>query len=120
ILGGKVIAVMQVVPKKKEENFFYSIEVKRDYLARVEYRIVDDSAVADVAIAVWKAFGLRDVARVDVRCDRDGVPNFVEVNPLPGVHPVNSDLVILAKGVGWTYDQLIAGIMQSAEGRWAA
>ena len=120
ILGGKVIAVMQVVPKKKEENFFYSIEVKRDYLARVEYRIVDDSAVADVAIAVWKAFGLRDVARVDVRCDRDGVPNFVEVNPLPGVHPVNSDLVILAKAAGWTYHQLIAGIMASAEERWAA
>ncbi len=120
ILGGKLIGVMQVVPKTGQENFFYSIEVKRDYERRVEYRIVDEPRVAAVALAIWNAFGLRDVARVDVRCDRDGVANFVEVNPLPGVHPVHSDLVILAKGVGWTYDQLIAGIMQSAEERWAA
>ncbi len=120
ILGGEVIGVMQVVPKKREENFFYSIEVKRDYKNRVEYRIVDEPRVAAVALAIWNAFGLRDVARIDVRCDRDDVPNFVEVNPLPGVHPVNSDLVILAKAAGWTYNQLIAGIMASAEERWAA
>jgi D-alanine-D-alanine ligase len=120
ILGGKVIGVMQVVPKNSHDNWFYSIEEKRDYTRRVDYRIVDDADVARVALDVWSAFGLRDVARIDVRCDRDGVPNFVEVNPLPGVHPVNSDLVILAKGVGWTYDQLIAGIMKSAEERWAA
>ena len=120
ILGGKVIGVMQVVPKNSHDNWFYSIEEKRDYTRRVEYRIVDEPDVAQVAVDIWNAFGLRDVARVDVRCDRDGVPNFVEVNPLPGVHPVNSDLVILAKGVGWTYDQLIAGIMKSAEERWAA
>ncbi|HEY8134341.1 MAG TPA: D-alanine--D-alanine ligase, partial [Thermoanaerobaculia bacterium] len=120
ILGGKVIGVMQVVPKTDRENFFYSIEVKRDYQRQVEYRIVDEPRVAAVGLAIWSAFGLRDVARVDVRCDRDGVPNFVEVNPLPGVHPVHSDLVILAKGAGWTYDQLIAGIMKSAEERWAA
>ena len=120
ILGGKVIGVMQVVPKNSDVNFVYSIEVKRDYTRLVDYRIVDEPRVAAVALGIWNAFGLRDVARIDVRCDRDGVPNFVEVNPLPGVHPVHSDLVILAKGVGWTYDQLIAGIMQSAEERWAA
>jgi D-alanine-D-alanine ligase len=120
ILDGDVIAVMQVVPKKAEENFFYSIEVKRDYKNRVEYRMVDEPRVADLALAIWKAFGLRDVARIDVRCDRDAIPNFVEVNPLPGVHPVNSDLVILAEAAGWTYNQLIAGIMASAEDRWAA
>jgi D-alanine-D-alanine ligase len=118
ILAGKVIAVMQVIPKMEEQNFFYSIEVKRDYETRAEYRNVDEPRVAAVGLAVWKAFGLRDVARVDVRCDRDGVPNFVEVNPLPGINPVTSDLVILARGAGWTYDQLIAGIMASAEERW--
>jgi len=120
IIDGEVIAVMQVVPKTNEENFFYSIEVKRDYKNRVEYRIVDEPRVAAVALAVWRSFGLRDVARIDVRCDRNDVPNFVEVNPLPGVHPVTSDLVILAEKAGWTYNQLIAAVMASAEDRWAA
>jgi D-alanine-D-alanine ligase len=120
IIDGKVIAAMQVVPRTPQKDFVYSIEVKRDYERLVEYRLVDDADVTQVALNVWRALELRDVARVDVRRDRNGVPNFVEVNPLPGVHPKNSDLVILAKAADWTYDQLIGAIMESAERRWAA
>lgn len=119
IIGGEVLGVMQVVPRSKEPNFIYSLEVKRDYTNRVDYDFVDRGDVADVALAVWNAFGLRDFARVDVRCDRDGRPNFVEVNPLPGVHPVNSDLVILARGMGWTYEQLIGRILEVIIARWS-
>lgn len=118
IVDGEVLAVMQVVPREATEHFIYSLEVKRDYANRVEYKLVDAPDVAEVALAVWRAFDLRDVARVDVRRDRDGVANFVEVNPLPGVHPINSDLVIMAKAAGWTYEQLIARIVASAERRW--
>ena len=120
IVDGQPIGVMQVIPRKQEENFIYSLEVKRDYLNRVEYRTFRDDEVEAVAMAVWKAFGLRDVARVDIRRDRDGVPNFVEVNPLPGMNPVTSDLVILAMGIGWKYDDLIGGVVESAIRRWSA
>lgn len=113
IVGGEAIGVMQVVPREAEEHFIYSLEVKRDYLRRVEYRLVDAPDAVRVALAVWRAFGLRDVARVDVRRDRDGIASFVEVNPLPGVHPVNSDLVIMARLAGWTYEQLIGRVMDS-------
>jgi len=119
IIGGEVLGVMQVVPRSKEPNFIYSLEVKRDYTNRVDYDFVDRKDVAEVALAVWSAFGLRDFARVDVRCDRDGKPNFVEVNPLPGVHPINSDLVILARGMGWTYEQLIGRILEVIIARWS-
>ncbi|MEO6259012.1 MAG: D-alanine--D-alanine ligase, partial [Thermoanaerobaculia bacterium] len=97
LIDGEVIGVMQVLPRSAEKDFVYSLEVKRDYLNRVDYRLVDAPDVAAVAQSVWPVFDLRDVARVDVRRDRDGVASFVEVNPLPGVHPVNSDLVILAR-----------------------
>jgi D-alanine-D-alanine ligase len=111
---------MQVMPKEKEENFIYSLEVKRDYLKRVQYRTFRDREIESVALDVWKAFGLRDVARVDIRRDRNGVPNFVEVNPLPGMNPVTSDLIILATGLGWKYDDLIGGVVASAIRRWSA
>jgi len=120
IVDGDVIGVMQVVPRNAEKPFIYSIDVKRNYLNLVEYRFVDVPDVARLAVDVWHAFGLRDVARVDVRRDRHGIPNFVEVNPLPGVHPVNSDLVILAKGFGWTYEQLIGRVIDAAAKRWRA
>lgn len=120
IIDGAVLAAMRVVPRSASTDFVYSIEVKRDYERLVEYRLVDDRDVKDVALAVWRALELRDVARVDVRRDRNGVANFVEVNPLPGVHPKNSDLVIMARAAGWTYERLIGGIVDSAERRWRA
>ena len=120
LVDGEVIAVMQVVPRGRREDFIYSLEVKRDYLNRVDLRLVDAPDVADVARAVWRAFELRDVARVDVRRDRDGIANFVEVNPLPGVHPINSDLVILARLAGIPYEALIGRVITAAATRWTS
>ncbi|MGZ5475882.1 MAG: D-alanine--D-alanine ligase family protein, partial [Thermoanaerobaculia bacterium] len=120
IVDGEPIGVMQVLPKAKEENFTYSLEVKRDYLNRVEYKTFRDDGLEAVALAVWKAFDLRDVARVDIRRDRGGAPNFVEVNPLPGMNPTTSDLIIMARGLGWQYDDLIGRVVESAVRRWNA
>jgi D-alanine-D-alanine ligase len=120
IIGGVVLGVMQVVPRGDDKDFIYSLDVKRDYLNRVDYRLVDAPDVAAVALDVWRAFGLRDVARIDVRRDRNGVANFVEVNPLPGVHPINSDLVILARLAGISHHDLIGRIVDAAIKRWAA
>ena len=119
LIDGEVLGSMQVLPKKKEDNFIYSLEVKRDYLNRVEYRLVLEKDVEQVALDVWRAFGLRDVARVDVRRDRNGVANFVEVNPLPGVHPINSDLIILARLRGIGHADVIGRVVASATRRWA-
>jgi D-alanine-D-alanine ligase len=42
------------------------------------------------------------------------VPYFLEVNPLPGLHPVTSDLMILAKGYGWSYEDVIETVLAAA------
>ena len=120
IIDGEPVGVMQVLPKANEEHFIYSLDVKRDYLNRVEYKVFRDDELERVAMDVWRAFHLRDVARVDIRRDRNGVPNFVEVNPLPGMNPVSSDLIILATMIGWKYEEVIGGVMKSAIRRWTA
>ena len=125
IIDGEPIGVMQVLPRQPgnpatRQPFIYSIDVKRDYLNQVTYKTFRDEELESVALDVWNAFNLRDVARVDIRRDRDGVPNFVEVNPLPGMNPVTSDLIILAKGIGWKYDDVIGSVVESAIRRWSA
>ena len=120
LINGEVIGAMKIVPRQKEADFIYSLDVKRDYTNLVEYIAVDDEDVKDVARAVWRAFGLRDVARVDVRRDRENVPNFVEVNPLPGVNPITSDLIILARLKGMSHEQVIGRVIESAAARWSA
>jgi D-alanine-D-alanine ligase len=116
----RVLGVMRVVPQQAGEHFIYSLEIKRDYRRLVRYECPPSSldaaalaAVEKAALASWRALGCRDIARVDFRL-RDGVPYFLEVNPLPGLNPQDSDLVILAKLAGWTYPQLIETIVNAA------
>jgi D-alanine-D-alanine ligase len=119
----RVIGVLRVVPLRREERFIYSLEVKRDYAQRVRYECppqIHDrhrSAVEEAALLVHRSLGCRDISRVDFRL-RDGVPYFLEVNPLPGLNPETSDLVILARMSGMPYEELIAGILRAAIGRY--
>jgi D-alanine-D-alanine ligase len=48
------------------------------------------------------------------------MPHFIEVNPLAGLDPQHSDLVILARMKGLRYAELIERIVASALQRSAA
>jgi D-alanine-D-alanine ligase len=114
-----VLGIMRVVPRQQEERFVYSLEVKRDWRRLVSYETparlgpTVQGAVEDAALLAYRALGCRDVARIDFRL-RDGVPYFLEVNPLPGLNPESSDLVLLARGMGIGYRELIGTILNHA------
>jgi D-alanine-D-alanine ligase len=60
------------------------------------------------------ALGCRDVARIDFRMDERGRIYFIECNPLPGLTPGWSDLVLIAQGAGMDYRTLIGEILSGA------
>jgi D-alanine-D-alanine ligase len=73
--------------------------------------------VERVALEAYQALGCRDWCRVDVRLDEAGVPNVVELNPLPGIIPdprMNSCFPKAARAAGYTYDELIQEVVQIA------
>jgi D-alanine-D-alanine ligase len=72
----------------------------------------------EVALAAYHALACRDGARVDLRCDAAGEPCFLETNPLPGMHPVKSDLPIMSRLAGITYPELLGRIVEAAGQRW--
>ena len=72
----------------------------------------------EVALGVYNALACRDAARVDLRCDSNGEPCFLEVNPLPGMNPVTSDLPILSRMAGLSYRDLVGSIVEAAVRRW--
>ena len=74
-------------------------------------------AAAGVALAAWRALGCRDAGRVDIRCDAEDRPAFIEVNPLAGLRPGWSELTILAEQAGLSYDALIGAILEEASAR---
>ena len=113
------LGVMRVVPKQPTPHFVYSLEVKRDYLNQVDYEVPAKfprevlRAIEADALAVFTALGCRDLARADFRV-RDGIPYFLEINPLPGLNPESGDLCYLAKGLGHTHTDLITMIVNAA------
>jgi D-alanine-D-alanine ligase len=73
-----------------------------------------------VALRVWRGLGCRDAGRIDLRCDAEGRVNFIEVNPLAGLHPIDSDLSLLCALGGIPHRELITMILDSARARISA
>ncbi len=114
-----VVGVMEVILTGQVEAFAYTTLNKDEYLERVSYRLLIDpeplaAQARQLALDVYHTLGCRDAARVDLRCNASGVLQFMEVNPLPGLHYIRSDLVIIGRLGGVTYTEIIAEIVESA------
>jgi D-alanine-D-alanine ligase len=115
----KVLGMMRILPKRRDGHFVYSLEVKRNYLDLVEYecpthlerKVLQNLEVS--GLSAFEALGCRDFARLDFRISPEGVPYLLEVNPLPGLG-THSDLVIMAKEIGWTHQELVASVLNAA------
>ena len=105
-------AALTALEKEKEK------EKQRDG-ERILLRLVTDeeplaAQARQLALAAYHTLGCRDAARVDLRCDAAGVPCFLEINALPGLSPVFSQLPIAAQLAGLSYVKLIDEIVESA------
>jgi D-alanine-D-alanine ligase len=98
----------------------YSFEFKQDWSSKIRYDVpaklepVQLKGLERAARECFIALGCRDVARVDFRMDEQGKIYFLECNPLPGLTPGWSDLVLIAKAAGIEYNALIAEILSGA------
>jgi len=109
--------VMEIILNSKAEKDVYSYTNKDEYVERVSYTLANGEiakACEKVALDSWKILECEDGGRVDVRCDDNGIPNFIEVNPLAGMHPIHSDLPMLSGFNGIDYEHLMKLIMDSA------
>jgi D-alanine-D-alanine ligase len=115
-----VIGTLEVHLLTGAEQGVYSYINKERCEELVKYQIVnstEDSLVKraeEISLMAWQTLGCRDAGRVDVRCDGEDNPYFLEVNPLAGLHPEHSDLPIISNGVGLGYQALIERILISA------
>ena len=78
------------------------------------------SRIEEVVLSAYQVLGCRDWSRIDVRLDAAGVPNVVEVNPLPGILPNpedNSCFPKAARAAGLSYDELIQRSLRFAAER---
>jgi D-alanine-D-alanine ligase len=112
-----VPGAMEIKYNKKEKQQIYSYETKENYEDLVDYTAVHGElfdACKEVALGAWNSLNCFDGGRVDVKIDRFGKMSFIEVNPLAGLNPITSDLPILCKLNGVSYQEIISEMLKSA------
>ena len=115
--GAKCIGIMEVLVNRDFEGGVYSFNNKEHWERRVSYRRPEDPeafAAVETALAAYRALGCRDASRVDIKSDGNHQPVFLEVNPLAGLHPTHSDLPMLARQNGISFDDLMSMILDAA------
>ena len=113
----EVVGTMEVIFLEKAEAHAYTYVNKEYCDDKMRYTLATGSEAEqcrDLALKAWRAIGARDAGRVDIRMDAKGVPNFIEVNPLAGLHPQHSDLPIICTMAGVSFQELVRRILLSA------
>ncbi len=115
-----VIGVMEIAVRPEVADRIYSFENKERCEECVIYQLTDDAEArraGEIALQCYRALDCRDAGRVDLKSDAAGVPQFLELNPIAGLHPSHSDLPMIATQSGLGYDGLIGGIIDAAAER---
>ncbi|OGO27642.1 MAG: hypothetical protein A2W33_00930 [Chloroflexi bacterium RBG_16_52_11] len=106
----------------EDSDIVYSNRLKVDLADQLDYICpapLDDDMVDELnwlTAAVFRITGALDVSRVDFRLDAEDnwKPSILEINPLPGLSPGVSDLVIEAAAEGVDHTYLVNMILDTA------
>lgn len=116
-----VLGTMEIVMRTPTDGNIYSYDAKERCEHLIDYVRFDEKPLADkiakLALASYKVLECRDTGRIDIRCDAAGEPYFIEINPLPGMHPSHSDLPMIATREKMSYKELVKAIINSSLSR---
>jgi len=73
--------------------------------------------IKEICLKTKETLEILDWCRIDLRLDRNGVPNVLEVNQIPGIIPdpkENSRFPLAAKAAGYTFEEMLKKIIESA------
>ncbi len=97
-----------------KENSFDVFECPADINKELEENI------KSIALNTYNLLRCKDWSRIDLRLDKKGIPNVIEINPLPGIMPdpnENSSFPKASRAAGISYRQMIQSVLISAINR---
>lgn len=80
-----------------------------------------EEKIKNISLRAYNILRCRDWSRIDVRLDKDGEPNIIEINPLPGILPnpeENSCFPKAARAKGLDYNDMIKRVLLEAAKRY--
>jgi D-alanine-D-alanine ligase len=80
-----------------------------------------ENKIKKIALDTFNALNCRDFCRIDMRLDRNNVPNVLEINPIAGLIPdpkENSRFPKACYVAGMTFNQIVLSILEAAMKRY--
>lgn len=130
----EVLPIVEILYQDFPENFIpiYSYEAKwildskenpLDVFscpASIDKNLEDQ--IKETCLRTYSVLRCRDWSRIDIRLDEQGIPNIIEVNPLPGILPDpqdNSCFPKAARTAGMSYSDMLNKVLLSAAKRYS-
>lgn len=79
-----------------------------------------EEQIKKISLSTYNILRCKDWSRIDIRLDQNGIPNIIEVNPLPGILPnpeENSCFPKAARTAGISYNEMINRVLYFAAKR---
>lgn len=73
--------------------------------------------IKEICLKAKEVLEILDWCRIDLRLDKEGTPNILEINQIPGIIPdpkENSRLPLAARAAGYTYEEMLGKIIKAA------
>lgn len=81
-----------------------------------------EKQIVDIALRTYHTLRCRDWSRIDMRMDKNNIPNIIEINPLPGILPDprdNSCFPKAARTAGLDFNTMINEVLNIARKRYS-
>jgi D-alanine--D-alanine ligase len=125
---GKLLDIVEHTFDQKKHGGKYNIydyEMKQGGEAAKAVKVIcparisahEEKKVIAMARQVFDVMSCPDVGRVDIRLHNDGTPYFIELNPLPSLHP-DASLMTAADSRGLAFREVFRLIIRSAARRY--
>lgn len=112
------LPVAELVLGDGSPDEFYSVEWKSRHRKRIlcpaDLPSGVERRVQEYTAEVFRLLGCRDLARADYRLSEDGVPYFIEMNPLPGLSPYYSVFPAQVQATGQSPAVIIERLVERA------
>ena len=125
VLGAEALPILEInfSPCSASGEFFYSWRMKEFQgdttlglapglycPARID--AATTARVQDVVLRAHRALGCMDFSRTDIRLRPDDTPLILEINPLPGLDPRESNFPMMTNAAGLSHGLLIQRIVE--------
>ncbi len=131
--SAKVLPIVEINFKEFPEDFIplYSYEAK--WILDTKENPLDvftcpalldknlEEKIKNISLQTYNILRCKDWSRIDVRLDKNGEPNIIEINPLPGILPnpeENSCFPKAARAEGLNYNDMINRVLLEAAKRY--